>query len=37
MNGIFDIEGIKKFGKDLKNSKKINMEKFINFCLIFIE
>ena len=37
MNGISDIEGIKKFGKDLKNSKKTNMEKFINFCLTLIE
>ena len=34
---ISDIEGIKKFGKDLKNSKKTNMEKFINFCLTLIE
>ena len=37
MNGISDVEGIKKFGKDLKNCKKTNMEEFINFCLELIE
>ena len=37
MNGISDVEGIKKFGKCLKNSKKTNMEEFINFCLALIE
>ena len=37
MNGISDIEGIKKFGKDLKNCKKTNMEEFINFCLALIK
>lgn len=37
MNGISDVEGIKKFGKALGNSKKTNMEEFINFCLELIE
>lgn len=37
MNGISDVEGIKKFRKCLKNSKKTNMEEFINFCLALIE
>ena len=37
-NGIFaNIEGIKKLKNLLKNSKKTNMEEFINFCLELIE
>lgn len=37
-NGIFpNIEGIKKLENMLKNSKKTNMEEFINFCLELIE
>ena len=37
MNGISDIESIKKFGNRLKKSKKTNMEEFIDFCLELIE
>ena len=37
-NGVFpNREGIKKLENMLKNSKKTNMEEFINFCLGLIE